>query len=79
MTHVDDAGRLQTVSKEVNPCYWRLIMTFENQTGVPILLDTSFNENEPNMNTPTEVLDGFPRTKRDKLVLASVILNPGTT
>src|SRR6185312_8855126 len=57
VTHVDGTGRLQTVAKHQNPRYWQLIRAFEAQTGVPVLLNTSFNENEPIVNTPEEALD----------------------
>ncbi len=68
-THVDGTGRLQTVSKEQNSLYWQLIKEFETLTGVPVLLNTSFNENEPIVHTPTEALDCFLRTKMDVLVM----------
>ncbi|MGQ9778226.1 MAG: carbamoyltransferase family protein, partial [Thermodesulfobacteriota bacterium] len=69
VTHVDGSGRLQTVRKEDNPLYWKLIKEFENLTGVPVLLNTSFNENEPIVCTPQDALDCFLRTKMDVLVL----------
>jgi len=56
VTHVDGTGRLQTVSERANPRYWRLIRAFERETGVPMVLNTSFNENEPIVNTPAEAL-----------------------
>lgn len=74
VTHVDGTGRLQTVSKEENPLYWRLIKEFENITGVPVLLNTSFNENEPIVNTPKEALDCFLRTRMDVLVLGKYVI-----
>ena len=74
VTHVDGTGRLQTVSERSNPCYWRLIRAFEERTGVPIVLNTSFNENEPIVNTPAEALDCFLRTGMDRLVLGDVVL-----
>ncbi len=74
VTHVDGTGRLQTVSERSNPRYWRLIRAFEKQTGVPIVLNTSFNENEPIVNTPGEALDCFLRTGMDRLVLDRVVL-----
>jgi carbamoyltransferase len=74
VTHVDGTGRLQTVSRRTNPRYWRLIREFEQRTGVPIVLNTSFNENEPIVNTPAEALDCFLRTKMDRLVLGSVVV-----
>ena len=72
--HVDGSGRLQTVHRETNPLFHRLITTFFFLTGVPILLSTSFNENEPVVCTPQEALDCFLRTKMDMLVLGSFVL-----
>jgi carbamoyltransferase len=69
ITHVDGSGRLQTVSAESNPRYWSLIKAFERQTGVPMLLNTSFNENEPIVLRPEEALDCFLRTHMDVLVM----------
>ncbi|HET9373026.1 MAG TPA: carbamoyltransferase C-terminal domain-containing protein, partial [Vicinamibacterales bacterium] len=69
ITHVDGSGRLQTVSRESNPRYWALIKAFERQTGVPIVLNTSFNENEPIVHRPEEALDCFLRTRMDVIVL----------
>ena len=66
-------GRLQTVEPHVNPRYHRLIAEFERVTGVPILLNTSLNENEPIVNTPEEALDCFLRTKMDVLVLGDLV------
>jgi carbamoyltransferase len=74
VTHVDGTGRLQTVSRRTNPLYWRLIRAFEEATGVPMVLNTSFNENEPIVNTPAEALDCFLRTRMDRLVLGAVTL-----
>lgn len=68
-THVDGSGRLQTVHKETNPRYHRLIESYRQITGVPIVLNTSFNENEPVVCKPQEALDCFLRTKMDVLVL----------
>ena len=68
-THVDGSGRLQTVHKGTNPRYHRLIESYRQITGVPILLNTSFNENEPVVCKPQEALDCFLRTKMDVLVL----------
>ncbi|MCL4837566.1 MAG: carbamoyltransferase, partial [Thermoanaerobaculia bacterium] len=72
VTHVDGTGRLQTVSKRANPRYWRLISAFARQTGVPMVLNTSFNENEPIVNTPGEALDCFLRTRMDRLVMGGL-------
>lgn len=69
VTHVDGSGRLQTVNQVNNPRYYALIRKFQALTGVPILLNTSFNENEPIVCRPEEALDCFLRTKMDVLVL----------
>ncbi|MFB3917036.1 MAG: carbamoyltransferase [Terriglobales bacterium] len=69
VTHVDGSGRLQTVSAQSNPLYYKLIKTFASLTGVPVLLNTSFNENEPIVHTPEEALDCFLRTHMDHIVL----------
>jgi len=74
VTHVDGTGRLQTVMKEVSPRYYALIDTFRKKTGTPILLNTSFNENEPIVNTPEEALNCFLRTDMDMLVLENIVL-----
>jgi carbamoyltransferase len=69
--HVDGTGRLQTVHKETNPRYYRLIEHFRDLTGIPLLLNTSFNENEPVVCYPEEALDCFLRTQMDLLVLGN--------
>lgn len=69
VTHVNGSGRLQTVTEDQNPRYYRLIKKFGDLTGVPILLNTSFNENEPIVCTPEEALNCFFRTKMDILVI----------
>ena len=74
VTHVDGTGRLQTVDKNVSPRYYALIDAFRRKTGVPILLNTSFNENEPIVNTPAEALDCFLRTQMDMLVLENCVI-----
>lgn len=74
VTHVDGTGRLQTVMKEVSPRYYALIEAFRKKTGTPILLNTSFNENEPIVNTPEEALNCFLRTDMDMLVLENIVL-----
>ncbi len=74
VTHVDGTGRLQTVSKNINPLYYKLIEEFYKLTGVPIILNTSFNENEPIVNTPEEAIECFLRTKMDVLVLGKFII-----
>ena len=75
VTHVDGTGRLQTVDKNFEPKYHALISTFNRKTGVPILLNTSFNENEPIVNSPANALDCFLRTKMDMLVLENFIVS----
>ena len=75
VTHVDGSGRLQTVSQTSNPLYHRLIDTFREITGVPILLNTSFNENEPVVCRPEEALDCFLRTRMDLLVLGNFVIS----
>ena len=74
VTHVDGTGRLQTVSEAGNGRYYRLIRAFEARTGVPMVLNTSFNENEPIVCTPGQALDCFLRTKMDVLVLGPVLI-----
>ena len=71
VTHVDGTGRLQSVSQKTNPLYWDLINTFFQRTGVPIILNTSLNENEPVVRTPDEAIACFLRTSMDVLVLGS--------
>ena len=71
ITHVDGSGRLQTVSREVNARYYQLISDFDRLTGVPIVLNTSFNENEPVVCTPTHAIDCFLKTKMDVLYLGN--------
>lgn len=75
VTHVDGSGRLQTVYADTNPRYHRLIKSFEELTGVPIVLNTSFNENEPVVCRPMEALDCFLRTKMDVLVLGDTFIS----
>jgi carbamoyltransferase len=74
VTHVDGSGRIQTVNREANPVYWGLIKAFERQTSVPILLNTSFNENEPIVLEPSEALDCFLRTRMDVLVMGPFVI-----
>jgi carbamoyltransferase len=74
VTHVDGTGRLQTVAEKDNPLYWRLIKEFEHITQIPILLNTSFNENEPIVCQPQEAIDCFLRTKMDVLVLGPYVM-----
>jgi carbamoyltransferase len=75
VTHVDGSGRLQTVSRHTNPRYYRLIESFRDLTGVPMLLNTSFNENEPIVCNPREALDCFLRTGMDALCLGETFIN----
>lgn len=74
VTHVDGTGRLQSVDEKTEPKYHALITAFYKKTGVPILLNTSFNENEPIVNTPANALDCFLRTKMDMLVLENFLI-----
>lgn len=74
VTHVDGTGRLQTVDKNISPRYYALIDSFRRKTGVPILLNTSFNENEPIVNTPQEAISCFLRTEMDMLVLENCVI-----
>lgn len=71
VTHVDGSGRLQTVSRELNERYYQLISDFEKLTGVPVLLNTSFNENEPIVCTPCDALTCFLKTKMDVLYIGN--------
>ncbi len=75
VTHVDGSGRLQSVSKNTNPLYHRLISCFYEKTGVPILLNTSLNENEPIVRTPAEALSCFLRTDMDAIVLGPYLID----
>jgi len=74
VNHVDDTGRLQTVTREACPRYYRLIEAFAEQTGVPVVLNTSFNENEPIVCTPDEAIACYVKTKMDMLVLGNHVL-----
>ena len=75
VTHVDGSGRLQTVSRQANPLYWQLLKAFEKLTGAPVLLNTSFNENEPIVHRPSEALDCFLRTQMDVLVVGRHVID----
>ncbi|HTP61655.1 MAG TPA: carbamoyltransferase C-terminal domain-containing protein, partial [Burkholderiales bacterium] len=77
VTHVDGSGRLHTVTREANPRYHRLIDAFRALTGVPMLLNTSFNENEPVVCSPVEALDCFLRTRMDRLVMGNWVVRRG--
>ena len=74
VNHVDDTGRVQSVDARVAPRYHRLISEFERQTGVPVLLNTSFNENEPIVMTPRDAIDTFLKTKMDVLALGNYVV-----
>ncbi len=74
VTHGDGTGRLQTVEREVNPRFWQLIHKFDELTGVPVLLNTSFNENEPIVQTPAQAIDCFLRTQMDVLSIGGFTL-----
>lgn len=74
VTHVDGTGRLQTVSATDNPLFYKLLQKFSALTAVPILLNTSFNENEPMVTAPKEALECFLRTKMDALVIDNYLL-----
>jgi carbamoyltransferase len=74
VTHTDGTGRLQTVDKLVSPRYYRLIDTFRMKTGVPMLLNTSFNENEPIVNSPEDALNCYLRTEMDMLVMENIVI-----
>jgi carbamoyltransferase len=73
-THVDGTGRLQTVTREANPRYHALISAFRDLTGVPVVLNTSFNDNEPIVCRPEEAIDCFLRTQMDALVLGDFLI-----
>lgn len=75
VTHVDGSGRLQTVSGTTNPLYYQLIQRFRDLSNVPILLNTSFNENEPVVCRPSEALECFLRTKMDVLVMGNTFIH----
>ncbi len=78
VTHVDGTGRLQSVERRLNPLYYRLIEAFEQETGVPVVLNTSFNlKGEPIVNTPDEAISTFRRSEMDALVLGHQVLTKG--
>jgi carbamoyltransferase len=74
VNHVDDTGRVQSVERGALPRYYRLIEEFERRTGVPILLNTSFNENEPIVMTPAQAIETFQKTRMDMLVLGNHVI-----
>jgi len=73
VNHVDDTGRLQSVSHQENPLYYELIRAFEQKTGIPVVLNTSFNENEPIVCQPEEAIDCFKRTRMDALAIGPYV------
>lgn len=74
VTHVDGTGRLQTVDSEISARYYHLIERFRQKTGIPILVNTSFNENEPIVNTPLDALRCFLRTQMDMLCMENILI-----
>jgi carbamoyltransferase len=74
VNHVDDTGRLQSVTREENPMYYDLISAFHRKTGIPVILNTSFNENEPIVCTPEEAVDCFRRTRMDVLAIGPFLV-----
>jgi carbamoyltransferase len=77
VTHVDGSARPQTVTREANPLFEKLLRTFGERTGTPVLLNTSFNENEPIVHSPEEAIACFRRTRMDVLVLGSAFVARG--
>ena len=75
VTHVDGTSRIQTVRQEVNPKYHRLIKEFEKLTGVPIVLNTSFNDSEPIVCSPQDAVNTFLKTKIDYLVIGNFLVS----
>jgi carbamoyltransferase len=75
VNHVDDTGRLQTVEERVSPRYHRLIAEFARLTGVPVVLNTSFNENEPIVMSPEHAVETFTKTRMDTLVLGNLLIS----
>jgi carbamoyltransferase len=75
VNHVDDTGRLQSVARDENPLYYDLIDAFRKKTGIPVVLNTSFNENEPIVCHPREAIDCFSRTKMDTLAIGSFLID----
>jgi carbamoyltransferase len=74
ITHVDGTGRLQSIERDTNPLYYKLIESFGRLSGVPIVLNTSFNENEPIVDTPDQAMSCFLRTGLDALCLGNYVL-----
>jgi carbamoyltransferase len=78
VTHVDGTGRLQAVGKDRNPDYRRLISAFTDETGTPVVLNTSFNENEPIVESPEQALACFFRTAMDAVVVENTLVQHPT-
>ena len=74
VTHVDGTGRLQAVGTDRNPAYHKLISAFAEKTGTPVVLNTSFNENEPIVESPEQALDCFFRTDMDAVVIENTLV-----
>jgi carbamoyltransferase len=74
VTHVDGTARIQTVEKSFNEKYWNVINAFKEETGVPMLLNTSFNCQEPIVETPQEALATFNRVGLDILVIEDYVV-----
>ena len=74
VTHADGTARVHTVNKNINPRYWQLISEFEKITGIPVLLNTSFNENEPIVCTPRDAIDCFLKTEFDVLTIGDFLI-----
>jgi carbamoyltransferase len=66
--------RLQSVTREENPMYYDLISAFHRKTGIPLIVNTSFNENEPIVCTPEEAIDCFQRTRMDGLAIGPFLV-----
>jgi carbamoyltransferase len=79
VNHIDDTGRLQTVAREENPMYYDLIAAFHRKKGIPVVLNTSFNENEPIVCTPEEAIDCFQRTRMDVLAIGPFLVTKSKT
>ncbi len=77
ITHVDGTGRLQSIDRSHNPLYYDLIEAFRKRTGIGIVLNTSFNENEPIVDTPAQAVDCFKRTDMDALCLGRYVITKG--
>jgi carbamoyltransferase len=71
VSHADNTGRVQTLTREQNPLFYDLIVAFEGKTGIPGVLNTSFNENEPIVERPAEAIDCYMRTRMDVLIIGS--------